>query len=94
MQPVRHAYGALLLEQNMTEEACEVYSADLGMTDRLPRQLQHLNNVWALHGLHECLVRLGRRAEAKILQPQLKLALAFADIEITSSCFCRLSAKL
>jgi tetratricopeptide (TPR) repeat protein len=90
MQPARHAYGALLLEKSKIEEAAEVYAADLGMNDTLPRQLQHLNNVWALHGLHECLVKLGREAEAKILHPQLKLALGFADIEITSSCFCRL----
>ncbi len=85
-----------LLEQGKAEEACEVYLADLGMKDTLPRQLQHLNNVWALHGLHESLVKLGRVAEAKILRPQLNLALAFADIEVTSSCFCRLntSAKL
>ena len=93
MQPTRHAYGALLLEQGKVEEAREVYAADLGMDDTLPRQLQHLNNVWALHGLHECLLRLGRAAEAKILQPQVKLALAFADVEITSSCFCRLNAR-
>jgi tetratricopeptide (TPR) repeat protein len=45
MQPVRHAYGALLLEQGKVEDACEVYLADLGMNDNLPRQLQHLNNV-------------------------------------------------
>jgi tetratricopeptide (TPR) repeat protein len=93
MQPARHAYGALLLEQGQVEEACEVYSADLGMSDTLPRQLQHLNNVWALHGLYECLVRLGRTAEAKVLQPQLKLGMAFADIEIKSSCFCRLNTR-
>ncbi|KIW09107.1 uncharacterized protein PV09_00052 [Verruconis gallopava] len=91
MQPARHAYGALLLEQGKVEEACEVYAADLGMNDTLPRQLQHLNNVWALHGFHECLVRLGRTSEANVLRPQLKLALAFADVEVKSSCFCRLN---
>ena len=90
MQPARHAYGALLLEQGKSEMACEVYMADLGINDTLPRQLQHLNNVWALHGLHECLRKLGRHAEADVLQPNLNLALAFADIEVTSSCFCRL----
>jgi tetratricopeptide (TPR) repeat protein len=90
MQPVRHAYGALLLEQGEVAEACEVYASDLGMNDTLPRQLQHLNNVWALHGLHECLSKLGRTAEAKVLQPQLKLAIGFADVEIKSSCYCRL----
>ncbi|KAK9645077.1 hypothetical protein V6Z96_007930 [Aspergillus fumigatus] len=90
MQPTRHAYGALLLEQGQVEKAAEVYGADLGMDDTLPRALQHPNNVWSLHGYHECLTRLGRLAEARIIQQQLKLAAATADVPIRSSCFCRL----
>ena len=90
MQPPRHAYGALLLEQGHVEEAAAVYSADLGMDDSLPRALRHLNNVWALHGYHECLVKLGRDAEARIIVSQLKLALAIADVPIRASCLCRL----
>ena len=89
MQPTRHAYGALLLEQGHVEKAAAVYSADLGYDDTLPRALQHPNNVWSLHGYHECLVKLGKVAEAAIVKPQLRLALAVADIEISSSCFCR-----
>lgn len=89
MQPVRHAYGALLLEQGAVEEAAAVYAADLGLDDSLPRALQHPNNVWALHGYHECLVKLGRTAEACIIERQLRLALATADVPIRSSCFCR-----
>jgi tetratricopeptide (TPR) repeat protein len=89
MQPSRHAYGALLLEQGQVEKAAAVYSADLGMDDTLPRALQHPNNVWSLHGYHECLTRLGRWAEARIIQQQLKLAAATADVPIRSSCFCR-----
>lgn len=91
MQPVRHAYGALLLEQGAVEEAASVYAADLGLDDTLPRPLQHPSNVWALHGYHECLTKLGRRAEAYIIGKQLKLALATADVPIRSSCFCRLN---
>ncbi|KAN0104783.1 TPR domain protein [Hyaloscypha variabilis] len=91
MQPTRHAYGALLLEQGRVEEAVAVYSADLGMDNTIPRALQHPNNVWGLHGYHECLLKLGRTAEARILAPQLKLALAVADVPIKSSCFCRLN---
>lgn len=90
MQPTRHAYGALLLERGRVEEAAAVYSADLGMDDSLPRAHRHPNNVWALHGFHECMVKLGRLAEARIIEPQLKLALAVADVPIKSSCFCRL----
>jgi tetratricopeptide (TPR) repeat protein len=90
MQPTRHAYGALLLEQGLVEEAEAVYRADLGLDDTLPRPLQHPGNVWALHGLHECLVRLGKQAEAQIVGQQLKIATALADVEIEASCFCRL----
>lgn len=60
MQPTRHAYGALLLEQGRVEEAEAVYRADLGLDNTLPRPLQHPGNVWALHGFHECLVQLGK----------------------------------
>ncbi|KAF9889539.1 hypothetical protein FE257_007249 [Aspergillus nanangensis] len=92
MQPTRHAYGALLLEQGRVEDAAAVYSADLGMDDTLPRPLQHPNNVWALHGYHECLEKLGRVAEARIIKQQLKLVAATADVPISSSCYCRRSA--
>ena len=90
MQPTRHAYGALLLEQGEVEVAAAVYAADLGIDSRLPRACQHPNNVWSLHGYHECLVRLARRDEARAIRPRLDRALALADVEITSSCFCRL----
>ena len=60
MQPTRHAYGALLLEQGRVEEAAEVYAADLGLDPTLSRPCQHPGNVWSLHGYHECLQRLGR----------------------------------
>jgi tetratricopeptide (TPR) repeat protein len=89
MQPTRHAYGALLLEQGKVSEALAVYAADLGQDSTLPRACQHLNNVWSLHGYHECLGRLGRAHEAAQIKPQLDRALAAADVEIRSSCFCR-----
>ena len=89
MQPPRHAYGALLLEQDRVEEAAAVYSADLGFDDTLPRALHHPNNVWALVGYHESLVRLGRSAEARIVEPQLRIARAVADVSVEVSCFCR-----
>ncbi|KAK3364557.1 TPR domain protein [Lasiosphaeria hispida] len=89
MQPVRHAYGALLLEQDRVEEAVDVYAADLGFSDLLPRALQHRGNVWALHGYYEGLVKLGRVAEARVVKPSLELAVAGADVPIKSSCFCR-----
>ncbi|HEV2251879.1 MAG TPA: hypothetical protein VGS06_01670, partial [Streptosporangiaceae bacterium] len=90
MQPARHAYGALLLEQGRVAEAEAVYRADLGLDDTLPRACQHPGNVWSLHGFHECLVRLGKPGEAAIIEQQLKLAAALADVPIESSCLCRL----
>ncbi|MFI2376961.1 hypothetical protein ACH5AO_18075 [Streptomyces sp. NPDC018964] len=90
MQPTRHAYGALLLEQGRVEEAEAVYRADLGLDGVLPRPLQHPGNVWALHGFHECLLRTGRTGEAAIIAQQLRQAAALADVPVESSCFCRL----
>ena len=92
MQPPRHAYGALLLEQGQVEEATAVYSADLGLDDTLPRALQHPNNIWALHGYHECLTRLKRDTEAKFVKKQLTLSAATADVPIDASCYCRSKA--
>ena len=92
MQPTRHALGALLLEQGQVEEACRVYRADLGYDDTLSRATQHPDNVWSLHGYHECLSRLGRTAEAEIIEQRLKLANARTDVPVTASCFCRLEA--
>lgn len=92
MQPTRHAYGALLLEQGRVEEAAQVYAADLGLDPTLARSCQHPGNVWSLHGYHECLTRLGRTAEAEIIGRQLALAAARADVPIRASCACRLDA--
>jgi tetratricopeptide (TPR) repeat protein len=92
MQPTRHAYGALLLEQGHVAQALDVYAADLGVDDTLPRAVQHPGNVWSLHGLHECLTRLEHTAQARLVAQQLRIAAAVADVPITASCFCRLSA--
>ncbi|MGI9508034.1 MAG: hypothetical protein ACR2QJ_01635 [Geminicoccaceae bacterium] len=90
MQPTRHALGALLLEQNRVEEAEAVYRADLGLDDTLARACQHPDNVWSLHGLHECMTRLGKTDEARFVKLRLDLAEARADAPIRASCFCRL----
>jgi tetratricopeptide (TPR) repeat protein len=92
MQPTRHAYGALLLEQGRVAEAEAVYRADLGFDTTLPRACQHPGNVWSLHGYHECLVKLGRHGEAQIIEQQLRLTAALADVPVAASCFCRLTA--
>jgi tetratricopeptide (TPR) repeat protein len=93
MQPTRHAYAALQLEQGNVEEAAKAYAEDLGIEGTLPRACQHPLNVWALHGYHECLQKLGRVAEAKLVGKQLVLAQAIADTPIRSSCYCRRSIE-
>jgi tetratricopeptide (TPR) repeat protein len=90
MQPARHALGALLLEQERLVEAEAVYRADLGLDHTLSRACQHPDNVWSLHGFHECLSRLGKTEEALMVKLRLDLALARADTPIKASCFCRL----
>ena len=90
MQPARHALGALLLEQGQLEEAEAVYRADLGLSDALIRACQHHDNVWSLHGFHECLRRQDKHAEADLIAPRLMLAKARADVSIEASCLCRL----
>lgn len=88
MQPARHALGALLLEQGLVTEAAAVYRADLGLDATLPRPCQHPGNVWSLHGYHECLTRLGQPEQAAIIERQLRVAAAYADVPVRASCFC------
>ena len=90
MHPPRHALAALLLEQGQLEEAEQVYRADLGLDGTIKRCLQNRDNVWSLHGYHECLQRLGRDREAAAVAPALAAALARSDVEIASSCHCRM----
>ncbi|WP_399084442.1 tetratricopeptide repeat protein [Streptomyces sp. BBFR2] len=92
LQPVRHAYAALSMEQGRIEEAAAVYQADLHLDRSLARRRTHPNNVWSLHGLHECLTLLGRHEEAGRIALARDIALATADIPVAASCFCRLSA--
>jgi tetratricopeptide (TPR) repeat protein len=89
MMPTRHAYAALLMEQGRVEDAAAAYRADLGYDETLPRARQHPNNLWALHGYHECLLKLGKHGEASIVSQQLRVAKAVADVEIEASCYCR-----
>ncbi len=93
MHPPRHALAALLLDQGHLEEAKQVYRDDLGLGGNVQRCAQHPNNVWALHGLVECLTRLGEKRDLPALQATLATALAKADVSITSSCLCRTNAS-
>ena len=95
MHPPRHALGALLMEQGQHEEAEKIYREDLGLTNSVVRCAQHRNNVWALHGLVECLMirgECGDRGEKEKLakfKTLLNSAISKADVAVTSSCCCR-----
>ena len=91
-QPGRHALGALLMDAGQWDEAEAVYRADLGLDPTLPRALQNPRNVWALHGLHECLAKRGEETERRHIKTQLDLALARAEVPVRASCYCRRSA--
>jgi hypothetical protein len=89
MHPPRHALGALLMEQGQHAEAEKVYRDDLGLSDTVLRCAQHPNNVWALHGLVECLQFRQSGEELNEYRYLLETALSKASISITSSCCCR-----
>lgn len=92
MQPTRHALGALLLEQGHVDEAEAVYRSDLGLDGKLSRACQHPDNLWSLHGLHECLTRRGEKVEAALIKQRLDLAAARAEVPVKASCFCSRAA--
>ena len=88
MQPIRHALGALLLEQGRAAEAEVIYREDLGLGGALPRAQIHPDNLWAMRGLLDCLERRGETAEAGLIRQRVELATARADVPVSVSCFC------
>jgi len=94
IQPVRHALGALTLEQGRIEEAEQAYREDLGLAGELPRACIHPDNIWSLKGLDECLRRrgVGDTAEAKMIRQRLKLTTARSDLPVGASCHCAQAA--
>ncbi|MBP1296382.1 tetratricopeptide repeat protein [Bradyrhizobium elkanii] len=93
MHPPRHALAALLAEQGHYEEAERIYRDDLGLTQGIQRCAQHPLNVWALHGLAECLEFRGAHSELTVIAQKLEAARALADVPITSSCMCRIAGQ-
>lgn len=93
MLPVRHAAGALLLEQNQARKAAQLFAEDLGKSfdgeeATLPRPQQHPRNMWALQGYLDCLLSLGMNDEAEEVKKELRDAKKGADVDIEASCFC------
>jgi tetratricopeptide (TPR) repeat protein len=93
MHPPRHALAALLVEQGHFTEAEQVYRDDLGLSSRIQRCAQHPDNVWALHGLAECLQARGEREELPTVQKKLASVMTLTDVPITSSCMCRATTQ-
>jgi len=79
IQPVRHAYGAALLQAGRFAEADAVFREDLA---RLP------NNGWGLYGLMRALELQDKKAEAQEVERQFEAAWQDADVEIRSPCLC------
>jgi len=85
MMPVRHALGALLLEQEKYAEAEKVYLKDLEL---------HPGNGWALKGLSTVYQKTGRTAEADHVETLFRKAWSNSDIALKASCFCSKGVKM
>jgi tetratricopeptide (TPR) repeat protein len=90
MQPIRHALGGLLFEQGHTNDAEEVFRADLKL---------HPKNPWSLHGLISCLETKHKKNDVWKNYDDDELcmlkvtffdqrALKWADFDISRPCEC------
>lgn len=79
MLPVRHALGALLMEQGRHKEAEAVYREDIK---------RNRNNGWGLLGLKNALLAQGKKQDATSIASILEKVWRDADVIPTSSCFC------
>lgn len=79
MLPVRHAMGALLMEQGAYAEAERLYRED---------QERHPGNGWSLLGLELALAAQGRDEEAAAVAARLESAWRRVAERPTSSCMC------
>ena len=85
MQPVRHALGALLLEQGQVDEALQVYEDDLAMWK---------NNMWGLLGKKLCLEAKGAaKPEIAAVNKLFAAASSTADKIPGATCFCAKKAS-
>jgi tetratricopeptide (TPR) repeat protein len=77
--PVRHALGAMLLNDGQPAEAEKVYREDLR---------QWPDNGWSLHGLTASLTAQGKKDEAEKVRARFNEVWKRADVKIPSSCYC------
>ena len=78
--PVRHAYGAALLEAGKAAEAEKIFREDLR---RLP------DNGWSLFGLGRSLRLQNKAREAGDVEARFQEIWSGADVALKSSCFCQ-----
>jgi len=79
IQPVRHPWGAALLQSGRAAEAERVFREDL---QRRP------GNGWGLYGLMRALQLQDRKDEAAVVEQQFDAVWREADIRIKSPCLC------
>ena len=91
-QPANHYLPRRRTEITVRPEELMRIDNPLKVDGKLPRPSQHPRNVWALHGLDECLRRRGETVERTHVKALLDQALARADVPIRASCLCRAQA--
>jgi len=80
MMPVRHPYGAMLLEAQRWSDAERVFREDLALFPE---------NGWSLFGLERALREQGRTADADAMLVRFEKAWERADVEIHAPCLCQ-----
>jgi len=80
MMPVRHPYGAMLLEAERWSDAERAFREDLKLFPE---------NGWSLFGLERALREQGRAAEADRAAARFGAAWSRADVEIHAPCLCQ-----
>jgi tetratricopeptide (TPR) repeat protein len=76
--PVRHNYGAFLVDQKQYEEAEKIYKEDLSV---------FWNNGWSLIGLYSTYLGQGEESKAKEIKIKFEESWQYADIKITRSAY-------
>lgn len=79
MQPIRHAYGALLMSAGRHAQAERIYREDLE---------RNRHNGWSLVGLEQALAAQGKLQESLEVGAKREKAWSRADVQPSSSCYC------
>lgn len=80
MMPVRHPYGAMLLEARRWAEAERAFHEDLKLFPE---------NGWSLFGLERALREQGRTSDADAVAARFAQAWSRADVKIHAPCLCQ-----